>query len=106
MYAIVEIGGKQYNVEKGTTINIEKVDKKENDKMALDKVLLLSDGKKVHIGQPYVKNADVVGKVLGQIKGDKVRGLKFKKRKNYSRLLGHRQLYTQLKIEKLGLKTS
>ena len=73
MYAIVEIGGKQYNVEKNSIINIEKIDKKENDKVKFDKVLLIADGDKVHIGQPYVKNADVSAKVIGQIKGEQLR---------------------------------
>ncbi len=100
MYAIVEIAGKQYKVEKDATVNVDKLDNAKED-VTFDTVLLLADGDKIQVGQPYLKNVKIKAKLLGNIKGDKVRGIKFKKRKNYTRTLGHRQVYTQLKINDL-----
>ena len=98
MYAIVEIAGKQYKVEKGGIINVDLLETKGKKELSFDKVLLYSKGKSVEIGQPYVKSAKVKAKLLGEVKGDKVRGIKFKKRKNYTRTLGHRHRYHQLKV--------
>lgn len=97
MYAIVEINGKQYKVEKDATVNVDKF-AEETTEVTLDKVLLYSDGKTVTVGTPYVTNVKVKATVLQNIKGDKVRGIKFKKRKRYTRTIGHRQSYAQLKI--------
>ncbi len=69
--------------------------------MTIDKVLLYANGDDVMIGQPYLSNVKVTAKILGQIQGRKVRGVKFKKRKNYTRTLGHRPHYSQLKISDL-----
>jgi len=101
MYAIIEVGGKQYKVEKNLTVNVDKLDKSENEDFEIDKVILLADGDDVQIGQPYLTNVKVKAQVLGEIKGDKVKGIKFKKRKGYQKTLGHRQSYSQLKIKEL-----
>jgi large subunit ribosomal protein L21 len=101
MYAIVEISGKQYRVEKDETLNVDKLDKKANDDLVIDKILLVSNGDTVLIGQPYLKNVKVTAKVLGDVKGDKVRGIKFLKRKRFTRTMGHRQNYSQIKINEL-----
>ncbi len=98
MYAIVEIGGKQYKVEKDAAVSVDKIDKNENESFKIDKVLLYADGQNIMIGQPYLDNVKVEATLLGNFKGKKVRGIKFKKRKNYTRTLGHRQIYSQLKI--------
>ncbi|MCP4135692.1 MAG: 50S ribosomal protein L21 [bacterium] len=100
MYAIVEISGKQYKVEKDNIIDVDKL-KNVSEEITIDKVLLYANGDEVQVGDPYLNNVKVSAKVLGDIKGDKVRGIKFKKRKNYTRTLGHRQQYTQLKINDL-----
>lgn len=100
MYAIIEISGKQYRVEKDSTINIDKIDD-QNETVTLEKVLICVDGDKVMVGQPYLSNVKVTAKNMGLVKGKKVRGIKFKKRKNYTRTLGHRQEYLQLKINDL-----
>jgi large subunit ribosomal protein L21 len=102
MYAIIEIGGKQYRVEKDITISVEKIDD-QNETVTLNKVLMYADDDKVMLGQPYLSNVKITAKNLGVIKGEKVRGIKFKKRKNYTRTLGHRQQYLQLKINDLSI---
>ena len=100
MYAIVEIAGKQYKVEKDIIVNVDRL-KNSSDTITIDKVLLYSNEGDVRIGQPYLDNVKVKAEILGEIKGEKVRGIKFKKRKNYTRTLGHRPLYSQLKISEL-----
>jgi large subunit ribosomal protein L21 len=101
MYAIIEVNGKQYKVEKDTLINVDTIDEKK-ETVTLDKVLMFADGDKVMIGKPYLNNVKITAKNLGVAKGKKVRGIKFKKRKNYTRTLGHRQSYLQLKISDLS----
>jgi large subunit ribosomal protein L21 len=101
MYAIIEVNGKQYKVEKDITINVDTINDG-RETITLDKVLMFVDGDKVMVGQPYLNNVKVTAKNLGVIRGKKVRGIKFKKRKNYTRTLGHRQDYLQLKINDLS----
>jgi large subunit ribosomal protein L21 len=103
MYAIVEIAGKQYKVEKDQTISVDSLEREENEIFDIGSVLLFSDGEETVVGFPYLQNAQVKAQYLGDIKGDKVRGMKFKKRKGYARTIGHRQRYSQLKITELAL---
>jgi large subunit ribosomal protein L21 len=103
MYAIVEVSGKQYKVEKDMTLNVGMIKDKEEGDITLDKVLMCVDNERVMVGEPYLKNVKVTAKVLGMVKGKKVRGIKFKRRKNYTRTLGHRALYSKLKIENLSI---
>ena len=100
MYAIIKTGGKQYNVEEGKVITIEKLDVSEGDKVTFDEVLLLS-GDTVKIGQPIVEGAKVIAKVLAQGKEKKIRILKYKAKSNYRRRQGHRQPFTKVQIEKI-----
>jgi large subunit ribosomal protein L21 len=102
MYAIVEVGGKQYRVEKDLILNVDKIDN-QDETIILDKVLMYVDGDNVMLGQPYLDNVKVSAKNRGLVKGEKVRGIKFKKRKNYTRTLGHRQDYLQLKIDEVSV---
>ncbi|MDA3900574.1 MAG: 50S ribosomal protein L21 [Spirochaetes bacterium] len=102
MYAIVEIGGKQYKVEKGMSIDIEKVKAEANSTLTIDKVLMVVDGENVSVGKPYVSGASIKASVVGEVKGKKVLGVKFKKRKNYTRTVGHRPLFLTLKIDELS----
>jgi large subunit ribosomal protein L21 len=101
MYAIVEIAGKQYKVEKDSTINVDLLEQNANEDLVIDKILMVSGDDKVMIGQPYLKNVKISAKVLGEIKGEKVRGIKFQKRKRHERTVGHRQNYSQIKINEL-----
>ena len=100
MYAIIKTGGKQYNVEEGKVITIEKLDVSEGDKVTFDEVLLLS-GDTVKIGQPIVEGAKVIAKVLAQEKEKKIRIFKYKAKSNYRRRQGHRQPFTKVQIEKI-----
>lgn len=99
MYAIIEIGGRQYNVEKGSKIRCEKIEQEANASFSIDKVLMVKDGEKVHIGQPYVKGAEVKAKVLNHGRAKKVIVFKYKSKTNYRRKYGHRQHFSSLLIE-------
>lgn len=98
MFAIVKTGGKQLKVEKGSVIRVEKLDAKEGDKIDLDQVLFLDDGKKRHVGAPEIKGASVKAEVLEQGHDKKVTIFKKKKRQNYRRTKGHKQPKTVLRV--------
>lgn len=101
MYAIIETGGKQYRVQEGDVITVEKLDVEAGDKIALDKVLLLNNGTELKVGAPYVEGAKVLGEVVENGKGKKVIIFKYKAKKDYRKKQGHRQPYTMIKIESL-----
>lgn len=103
MYAVIKTGGKQYRVEKGETLAIEKLPVKAGEEYRFEEVLLVSDKGKVTIGTPTVPKAAVVGKVLRQDKEKKIVVFKFKRRKNYSRTQGHRQPVSVVKIEEIKI---
>ncbi len=103
MYAVIKTGGKQYKVQEGDTIRVEKLDGKEGDTIQLDSVLLLTDGDKVTVGRPVIEGASVSATVKAQGRGEKVKIIKFKRRKQYRKLMGHRQAYTELAIT--GIKS-
>jgi len=96
MYAIIATGGKQYRVSEGDVIHIEKLENEVDDEVTFP--VLLLGGKELKVGKPYVEGASVVGKVLKQVKGEKIIVFKFKSKKNYRRKAGHRQLYTRVQI--------
>lgn len=102
MYAIIETGSKQYQIEENSIIEVELLES-ENGKFEFDKVLLLNDGKKIVVGEPFVKNCKVKAEILQEVKGPKVIAYKYKKRKNYRRKVGHRQKYSKVKITKIEL---
>ena len=101
MYAIIEIGGKQYSVQKDDVIAVEKQDAEKGKDISLGQVLLVSAGEDVLIGQPYVKNAKIKATVLEQFKGDKVISYKYRRRKSRDWKRGHRQQLTRLKIKEI-----
>ena len=103
MYAIVEIAGKQYKLEEGITLYVDKIREQESKDIAIDKVLMFVDEENIMVGHPYLDNVQISFDIIGVVKGKKVRGIKFKKRKNYTRTLGHRQQYLQLKVNKVSL---
>lgn len=101
MFAIVEINGFQYKVTENDTIRVSKLDCKENEKMEMDKVLFISEDSDTIVGDPYVKGAKIVCSKLRDDKGRKIEVMKFKRRKNYKRIKGHRQDYSVIQIEKI-----
>lgn len=98
MYAIVKTGGKQYRVEKGATLVVEKIDAAKGDKVSLDEVLMIGDDKKTTVGTPLVKGASVNAEIVSQFKDEKVIVFKKKRRQNYRRKKGHRQDLTLVQI--------
>ncbi len=103
MYAIIETGGKQYRVQEGQTIKVEKLSKPAGETVEIEKVLLVSDDDNVTVGTPYVEGAKVKAKVVETAKDKKVLVFKKKPRKGFKRLRGHRQLYTKLQIENISI---
>jgi large subunit ribosomal protein L21 len=101
MFAIVKTGGKQYRVTENNVIRVEKLDVEAGAKVALDQVLMISDGKKTTVGLPVIKGAKVEATVLEQMRDRKVIVFKKKRRHNYRRKKGHRQHLTVLKITKI-----
>lgn len=103
MYAMIEACGKQYKVVEGETVFFEKLDAEEGKKVTFDKVILVSDGKDVKVGDPYVKGVKVEGKVVSHGKGKKIIVFKMKAKKNERRKQGHRQPYTKVEITSIKL---
>lgn len=101
MYALIETGGKQYKVEEGDILSIEKLKVDQGETVSFDKVLMISDDNSVKVGKPYVDGAVVEGEVLLHGKGKKIIVFKYKAKKNYRRKQGHRQPFTQVKITKI-----
>mgnify|MGYP001571405719 FL=1 len=101
MYAIVEIAGQQFKVEKDQQIFVHRLDNEEGSKVEFDKVLLIDNGGKVNVGAPAISGAKVTAKVLGHMKGDKVIVFKKKRRKGYRVKNGHRQSFTQIEIQSI-----
>ena len=106
MYAIVEIAGQQFKVEKNQQIFVHRLDSKEGDKVTFDNVLLIEAEGKVKVGAPKLSGAKVTAKVLEHLKGDKVTVFKKKRRKGYRVKNGHRQALTEIIIEKVTEKTA
>ncbi|MBR7091984.1 MAG: 50S ribosomal protein L21 [Clostridia bacterium] len=98
MYAIIETGGKQYKVQTGDVLFIEKLDAADNDAVTFDKVLALHNGKELKIGAPLIKGASVEATVLKNGKGRKIRVFTYRAKKGSKRAMGHRQPYTKVQI--------
>ncbi|RPE77006.1 50S ribosomal protein L21 [Vulcaniibacterium tengchongense] len=97
MYAVVVTGGKQYRVMQGETLRVELLDAEVGSEIKLDNVLMLGDGEGVKVGEA-VKGASVSAKVIGHGRADKVRIVKFRRRKHHRKQMGHRQHYTEIEI--------
>ena len=106
MYAIVEIAGQQFKVEKDQQIFVHRLDSKEGEKVIFDNVLLIETGGKVKIGAPNVSGVKVTAKVLEHLKGDKVIVFKKKRRKGYIVKNGHRQYLSKIEIQKIDEKAA
>ena len=101
MYAIIETGGKQYRVQEGDVLFLEKLSSEEGQTVVFDRVLAVSEGEELKVGTPVVEGASVTARVLGHGKGKKIIVFKYKPKKNYRRKQGHRQPYTKVQIEKI-----
>ncbi len=101
IYAIIEIGGKQYKVAPKQTIEVERLDVPEGDKVELDKVLFIGGDKDTLVGNPIIKGAKVVATSLGEAKGEKVIVFKYKPKVRYRSKKGHRQTYTKILVNKI-----
>jgi large subunit ribosomal protein L21 len=101
MYAIIETGGKQYQVEPGDKIRVEKIVGEQGKNILFDKVLLVSDGNELKVGRPFIEGIKVRGKILYQGRDKKVIVFRFKRRKRYHKKRGHRQYCTAIKIEEI-----
>lgn len=104
MYAMVEACGRQYKVQEGDVVFFEKLEAEEGKKVTFDKVILVSDDKKVQVGNPYVAGVKVEGKVVSHGRGKKIVVFKYKPKKNERKTQGHRQEYT--KVEITSIKTA
>ena len=101
MYAIIATGGKQYRVSEGDVIYIEKIDAQVDSTVSFDVLLVGNDGD-VKVGTPIVEGVKAEGKVVGQVRGEKIVVFKYKSKKNYRLKQGHRQPYTKVEITKIG----
>ncbi len=101
MYAVVRTGGKQYRVEPGAAFRVEKLDGAVGDSVELDEVLLVSEDDDAKIGTPLVEGAKVCGTITAQARGPKIIVFKMKRRKGYRRKAGHRQSYTEIRVDKI-----
>ena len=106
MYAVIDACGRQYKVAEGDLVFVEKLDAKEGEKYTFDQVLLISNDGKVTVGTPTIKNAKVEATVVKQGKAKKIVVFKYKAKKNERKKQGHRQPYTQVKIEKISSRAS
>ncbi len=101
MYAIIKTGGKQYRVQKGDIIDIERLDIGENDVVTFDNVLAISDNGELEMGTPNVKGASVTANLVADLRGKKVTVFKMKRRKGYRKKQGHRQEISKVQIDEI-----
>ncbi|MBI1883020.1 MAG: 50S ribosomal protein L21 [Chlamydiae bacterium] len=99
LYAVIETGGKQYQVRPGDVLQVERLDKTPEGAISFDRVLLVSKEGQIKVGTPILNGAKVLGKFVKEVKGEKLIAFKYKRRKNYRRKVGHRQKYDLVKIE-------
>ena len=98
MYAVIESGGKQHRVSEGEVLRLEKLELEVGATVTFEKVLMVGEGAEVKIGQPYVDGSSVQAEVLNQGRGEKIRIVKFNRRKHHRKQMGHRQWFTEVKI--------
>jgi large subunit ribosomal protein L21 len=99
MYAVVETGGKQYRVQAGDVFRVERLEGDTGQEVVLDKVRMVGGEDSAAFGTPFVGGASVKAEILSQGRADKIRVFKFKSKKNYRRMRGHRQYYTEIRIK-------
>jgi large subunit ribosomal protein L21 len=101
MYAIIETGGKQYRVEEGRSIRVEKLPEAKGESVVFERVLLLNNGEGVQVGKPFLDGCRVEGKLVVQGRDRKIIVFKYKAKKNYKRTQGHRQPFSEVLIQKI-----
>jgi len=101
MYAVIKTGGKQYRVQEGDKLKVEKLETEVGKKHTFNEVMMVGKGDKVTIGTPLVEKASVEAKIVAQSKGKKVNIIKFHRRKHHLKRQGHRQLFTEIEIGKI-----
>lgn len=106
MYAVIKSGGKQHRVEEGEFLRVEKLDVATGEKIHFDEVLMVTDGEKVKIGTPYISGAKVTAEILSHGRADKIRIIKFNRRKHSRKQMGHRQWFTEIKIVNISATKS
>lgn len=102
MFAVIESGGKQHTVSEGDQLKVELLPGEEGASIEFDKVLMISDGSASKIGNPFVKKAKVMAKLISHGKAEKIKIFKMKRRKDYRRTYGHRQKFTEILIESIN----
>jgi large subunit ribosomal protein L21 len=102
VYAVFRTGGKQYRAQQGERVRIERLEAAVGDSIAFDEVLLVGEGGALKVGKPLVAGGKVEGKVVGQGRADKVMIIKFRRRKHYRRMKGHRQSFTDVEITSIS----
>jgi len=98
MYAVIESGGKQHRVVEGEVLKLEKIEQATGASISFDKVLMVGSGADVKIGSPYVASGKVTAEIISHGRADKVKIIKFRRRKHYRKQQGHRQWFTEVKI--------
>ena len=98
MYAVISTGGKQYRIAQGDVIRVEKLDGDEGSSVDFDRVLMIGNGDEVTVGTPYIEGSVVSGTIKNHGRGEKILVVKFRRRKNYRKQMGHRQAYTDVEI--------
>lgn len=101
MYAVIKTGGKQYRVTEGQTLKVEKLTAEIGSEIAFDNVLMIVNGDDIKVGAPFIKEGKVAASVIGQGRHKKVHIMKFRRRKHHQKQMGHRQYFTEVKIEKI-----
>lgn len=102
MYAVIKTGGKQYRVTEGQVLKVEKLEAETGAVVDFDQVLLVADGERIAVGTPYLSGAKVAARVEEQGRGQKIRIIKFRRRKHYMKTQGHRQSYTAVRIDTIS----
>ena len=98
MYAIIKTGGKQYRVTEGQTLKVESLDLEQGNQINFEEILMVGQGDNVQIGSPFLQNATVKAEVVDHGRGEKIKIIKFRRRKHHMKHMGHRQDYTKVKI--------
>ncbi|MCP3680203.1 MAG: 50S ribosomal protein L21 [Gammaproteobacteria bacterium] len=101
MHAVIETGGKQYRIAEGQKIKVEQLPNAEGEALVLDKVLSVGEGETLKVGRPYVEGAKVSAKIIAHGRQRKINVIKFKRRKQHMKRMGHRQNYSQIEIVKI-----
>lgn len=104
MYAIIESGGKQYRVKQGDLVRVERIEGEVGQRLTLEQVLLVQEGEKIRVGQPYVSEASVLARIEQQGRSSKIRVFRMRRRKRFRKTQGHRQDFTSLRIEEIHMQ--